>query len=66
MRIGSRLAMILLTVVALAQLTRLILRVEIVAGGRTIPLWVSVIGCLLPGAIALQLWRERHNGSGGH
>lgn len=52
------LAAALLSLVALAQLLRLVLRVEVVVGGNVIPLWVSVIGVLVPGTLAFGLWRE--------
>ncbi len=58
MKRGSLLAIALLSLVSLAQLLRLIFRIEVVANGVEIPLWVSVLGCLIPGAIAVMLWRE--------
>ena len=58
MKRGSLLAIALLSLVSLAQFLRLIFRIELVANGVEIPLWVSVLGCLIPGAIAVMLWRE--------
>lgn len=55
------LAMILLGLVSLAHLLRLLFRVEIVAGGVPVPMWVSVFGFLVPGALAAALWRGRRS-----
>lgn len=60
MKPGSILAILILSLVSLAHLLRVIFRVEIVAGGVVIPMWVSVAGFLVTGAVALELWRERH------
>jgi hypothetical protein len=61
MKPAPLLAMILLALVAIAHLFRLLLRVEIVAGGVVVPLWVSVFGFLAPGALAVALWRGRRS-----
>ncbi|MFH0814228.1 MAG: hypothetical protein V2A69_15535 [Pseudomonadota bacterium] len=60
MKPGSFLAMVLLTVIAIAHLLRLVFRVEVTAGGVAIPLWVSMIACVGPALIAVLLWRESH------
>ncbi len=52
------LATIFLALVALAQLLRLVLRVEVIAGGVAIPLWLSAVACVVTGALAVLLWRE--------
>ena len=54
----ARLATIFLSLVALAQLLRLVLRVEVPAGGVSIPLWVSVRACVVTGGLAILVWRE--------
>lgn len=53
------LSALLLSLVALAHLLRLVFRVEVIAGGHVVPLWVSVVGFAVPGALATALWRER-------
>jgi hypothetical protein len=58
MKLGSKLAMILLILVSLAHLLRIIFGVELVAGGVDVPMWVSFLGCLVPGTIAVLLSRE--------
>jgi hypothetical protein len=58
MKLGSTLAMILLAVVSIGHLARIVWGVELVAGGTEIPMWVSYMGCLIPGAIVFLLWRE--------
>jgi hypothetical protein len=30
----------------------------VIAGGFVIPLWVSVIACVVPAGLAVGLWRE--------
>lgn len=58
MKIGSLLAVVLLAVVAIAHLLRLLFAVDVVVGGYIVPQWVSVGGVVLPGLIAMLLWRE--------
>ncbi|MGD2129012.1 MAG: hypothetical protein PVJ33_07025 [Lysobacterales bacterium] len=58
MKIGSLLAAVLLSIVAVAHLLRLLFAVDIVVGGYVIPQWVSVGGVVLPGLIAMMLWKE--------
>ena len=58
MKLGSTLAMILLAIVSIGHLARVVLGVELVAGGTEIPMWVSYMGVLIPGAIVFLLWRE--------
>ena len=58
MKPAALLSTVLLGVVALAHLLRLVLRIEIIAAGKEMPMWVSVIGFLVPAALAAGLWRE--------
>jgi hypothetical protein len=58
MKIGSLLAIVLLSLVALAHLLRLIDGTEIIARGVMVPQWVSVFGVVVPALIAWLLWRE--------
>ena len=54
----ARLATIFLALVALAQFLRLVLQVEVLAGGVRIPLWASAVACVVTGGLAILLWRE--------
>jgi hypothetical protein len=58
MKAVARLVTLFLTLVALAQLLRLVLQVEVVAGGVRIPLWASAVACVVTGGLAILLWRE--------
>ncbi len=53
-----RITTIFLALVALAHLLRLVLRVEVIAGGVAIPLWLSAVACVCTGGLAAMLWRE--------
>lgn len=53
----ARLTTIFLALVALAQFLRLVLQVEVVAGGMRIPLWASAVACVVTGGLAILLWR---------
>jgi hypothetical protein len=44
--------------ISIAHLLRLILRVDIVAYGVNIPIWLSIFGCIVPAVLAFMLWRE--------
>jgi hypothetical protein len=58
MKTGTLLAIILFVLVAVAHLFRLVDRTEVVVGTMVVPLWVSVLGVVVPGLIAWLLWRE--------
>jgi hypothetical protein len=58
-RPASLVAAILFWLVALAQLLRVLLRVEVTARGVTIPLWVSIVAFIILAALGVWLWRER-------
>ena len=59
MRPAALLTVIFLSVVSLAHLLRLLYRVEVVAGGVTVPMWPSVAACLITAGLAGWLWREQ-------
>jgi hypothetical protein len=56
---ASLVAAILFWLIALAQLHRVLFRVEVTAGGVNIPLWVSILVVIVFGALGIWLWRER-------
>jgi len=49
---------ILLVAISIAHLLRLIFQVNVVANGVIIPIWLSILGCIVPALLALMLWRE--------
>ena len=63
MKPASLLAVAVFSLVALSHLLRLVLQVEVLVGGAVIPMWVSVVGLLVTGALAIALWRESHSPS---
>jgi hypothetical protein len=52
-------AVAFLALVALAHVLRILLHVAVVAGGVTVPMWLSGPAALFTGALAVLLWRER-------
>ena len=56
---ASLVAAILFWLIALAQLLRVLFRVEVTAGGVNIPLWVSILAFIILAALGVWLWRER-------
>jgi len=60
----ARITTLFLALVALAQFLRLLLQVEVVAGGVRIPLWASAVACVVTGGLAILLWRESKRKSG--
>jgi len=44
--------------VSLAHLLRLVFGWPILINGISIPAWVSIGGCIVPGLLAVMLWRE--------
>jgi hypothetical protein len=64
MKSPSTLAILLLSLVALAHLARFLWHVPITIGQYEVPLWFSIVGVLVPSALALALSRERRAWSG--
>ncbi len=63
MKSVARIVTIFLALVALGHLLRLVLQVQVVAGGVRIPLWASAVACVVTGGLAILLWRESGRGS---
>jgi uncharacterized membrane protein len=49
---------IFLALVAVGQLLRFVFKVEVTAGGLTVPLWLSLVASVFAGALAIMLWLE--------
>ena len=58
MKIGAKLAILLLTLVAIAHLLRLLNGVAVTVGDWSVPQWVSMAGVIVPLVIAGLLWSE--------
>jgi hypothetical protein len=52
---------ILLLFLAIAQLCRYILKVDVVAAGIVIPLWPSAVAAVVLAALAIWLLKERNS-----
>ena len=49
------------TLVALSHLLRLIFGWAMIVQGVSIPMWVSVVGVVVPAGLAIMLYREMKN-----
>ena len=52
------LAVVVFTLVSLAQLLRVVLGWTVVIDGVTIPAWVSLVAFAVAGLLAVMVWRE--------
>jgi hypothetical protein len=59
MKSVSKLAALLFSLVAIGHLARLLWHVPITIGRYDVPLWFSIVGVVIPSALALALSRER-------
>jgi hypothetical protein len=55
---ASFVAALVLWLIALAQLLRVLFRVQVMAGGHRIPLWPSAVAFVLLGGLGVWLWCE--------
>ena len=55
----TRIAVVVLWLIALLQLLRFILRWDVTLNGAPIPLWLSVLAAVLTAGLAVMVWRER-------
>ncbi len=51
-------AAVFLCAIAILHLVRIVMGVAITVGSTEIPIWVSAFGIVVPGAIAVGLWRS--------
>ena len=58
MRSVSFLAALIFALVAIAHLLRLVFHVEVLIGGISIPMWVSVIATVIPAGLSVALFRQ--------
>ena len=54
----TKIASILLALVGLLHLARVILNMPVIVGSLEIPMWVSIIGFIVPSLLSIGLWRE--------
>lgn len=54
----TRIAALIFAVIALIHVYRLFTDFQVVLGSHTIPMWVSYVGILIPGLLAVMLYRE--------
>ncbi len=54
----SLVAALVFSLVAIAHLLRLIFQTEVLVEGTVVPLGVSIVGFIIPAALAVGLWRE--------
>lgn len=52
------LAILVFSLVAMLQLLRVFFGWQVAVNGIFVPLWASVVACLLAAALAFALWRE--------
>ena len=59
MRPFTRIAVVLLWLIALLQLLRFILRWDVTVNGAPVPLWLSALVAAVAAGLAVMVWRER-------
>jgi hypothetical protein len=58
MKTGSKLGILVFSIVAIAHLLRLIGGIEVIVDSWSVPQWVSLPGIIVPGLIAALLWKD--------
>ncbi|MEX0611738.1 MAG: hypothetical protein WD738_00725 [Pirellulales bacterium] len=61
--IGLRVAGVIFGLVALAQLLRLLTRVEVLVAGRSLPLWPNALAFLIAAGLSLWMWWLSYRGT---
>jgi hypothetical protein len=60
MKLFTNFAIAIFILIAVMHLMRLVFGWEVTINDLVIPMWVSVMGLLLAGALAYFLWREAY------
>ena len=58
MKIATRIAVLLLSLVAVFHILRLVLGWELIIDGWSAPMWASYLGVAIPGGLAFFMYRE--------
>jgi hypothetical protein len=58
MKLSVKLAAAIFVIVSLTHLCRIVMGWDIVIAGHVVPMWVSIPGAVLFGALAYFLWHE--------
>ena len=61
--VGLRVAGVIFGLIALAQLMRLLTRVEVLVAGRPFPLWPNAVALVVAGALGVWMWRLAYRGT---
>lgn len=61
MRPFTAMAVLVFALVAVVQLLRVLLGWIVMINGILIPIWVSVVICLITIILAIMIWREHSN-----
>jgi len=61
MKSATTVTMILLIILSIGHLVRLILGIPVTIGGAAVPMWVSIIGTVVPAALAFGIRREHRS-----
>ena len=56
----TRLAVIILSLISMMQLTRFVQGWEVTINGVIVPVWLSGLAFIVLAALAAMLWRESH------
>ena len=54
----SLIVSVLLLLIAVIHLVRIVFHVEVIVAGAVVPMWMSVVGCVVTAVLAVLLWRE--------
>ena len=54
----TTLTCVLLALIALLQLTRVLLGWDVVVHGVAVPIWASVLATIVPAVLSVMTWRE--------
>ena len=49
---------VLLALIAVAQLLRFVLGWVVIVNGLVVPVWASAVACLVAATLSVMLWRE--------
>ena len=59
----TTIAIVIFSLVAVLHVLRMIFGWEVVINGLVMPMWVSVVGIIVAGGLALMVWREARTGT---